>query len=77
MQQFFNEWNGYLAHIEQTGRERHLKSAGLADAGNRGTSGDNDVRFGRDAPVHIEFNEEQQSQLQKLREEATNAKKIT
>lgn len=77
LQQFFKEWNGYLAHIEQTGRERQLKSAGLTDAGNRGKSNNNNVNFGRDAPAHIELNEEQQSQLQKLREEATNAKKTT
>ena len=82
MEIFFSEWNGYLAHIEKTGREKQSLSVGLVDSPSVGNGGNanNKIKspsagFGRDMPKGVAFNEEQESQLRKLREEATKAKR--
>eukprot|EP00804_Cyclotella_cryptica_P020774 CCRYP_016604-RA/>CCRYP_016604-RA protein AED:0.09 eAED:0.09 QI:206/1/1/1/1/1/2/145/136 len=78
LQQFFTEWEKYLTHIEQTGRKKQSAEAGLMDSpslqsgssllqenGQKHRSG-----FGKDVTREVTFNEEQESQLRKLREEA-------
>ena len=78
MQQFFDEWGKYLVHIEQTGRREQSTKSGLVDATSSYTSsvlseiGQNNPGFGRDVSMDS-FNEEQESQLKKLREEAVKA----
>lgn len=78
---FFTEWEKYLQHIERTGRENQSMEVGLVDrqqAPGVTSSTDNILQnrgpsFGTDVSNDIEFNEEQQGQLEKLREEAANA----
>ena len=77
---FFEEWENYLQHIEQTGRERQSIQVGLVDSSpaavspmgatthqSRGSS------FGRDVPEDVVLSDEQKGQLGKLREEAAKA----
>lgn len=80
MVHFFEEWENYLQHIEQTGRERQSIQVGLVDSSpaavspmgatthqSRGSS------FGRDVPEDVVLSDEQKGQLGKLREEAAKA----
>lgn len=75
LQQFFTEWNKYLVHIEQTGRKHQTEKSGLVDAPSSHSvsvlseNGHNNSGFGRDVAMDV-FNEEQEGQLQKLKEEA-------
>ncbi|KAL7554869.1 hypothetical protein ACHAWF_018414 [Thalassiosira exigua] len=76
--QFFTEWDKYLRHVEQTGRERRSIDAGLVDrpAPGRDALADGQNKgFGRDVPGGVPFSEEQAGQLEKLREEAAKAGK--
>ncbi|KAL7513328.1 hypothetical protein ACHAXN_010724 [Cyclotella atomus] len=78
LQQFFTEWDKYLIHIEQTGRKQQSAKSGLVDAPTSHSAsvleenGHSNTGFGRDV-ASGEFNEEQESQLQKLKEEAMKA----
>eukprot|EP00956_Cyclotella_meneghiniana_P005130 scaffold6407_cov78-Cyclotella_meneghiniana.AAC.5 len=79
LEQFFTEWDKYLLHIEQTGRKQQSRDTGLVDAPPShsstsmiGDNSNNKVGFGRDVSSAV-FNEEQEAQLQKLREEAEKA----
>ena len=78
LQQFFDEWGKYLVHIEQTGRKEQSTKSGLVDAPPSHPSsvlsenGQSISRFGRDVPMDS-FNEEQENQLKKLRDEAVKA----
>ena len=79
LQQFFTEWDKYLIHVEQTGRKQQSRDTGLVDAPPSHSSSsmmsdnnNNKVGFGRDVSSAV-FNEEQEAQLQKLREEAEKA----
>jgi hypothetical protein len=78
LQQFFTEWEKYCIHIEQTGREQQSRKSGLVDnpsshsASVLRENGYNDAGFGRDVAMDA-FNEEQEGQLQKLKEEAVKA----
>jgi hypothetical protein len=79
LQQFFSEWDKYLIHIEQTGRKQQSAKSGLVDAPAShypssvlSENGHGNTGFGRDVSSG-EFNEEQESQLQKLKEEAMKA----
>ena len=67
MVHFYTEWEQYLAHIEQTGRENHSIDVGLVEP----SSDPNGRRsFGKDIDRDLSFSDEQQTQLEKLREEA-------
>ncbi|KAL9181951.1 hypothetical protein ACHAXT_012294 [Thalassiosira profunda] len=64
---FYTEWEQYLAHIEQTGREIHSIDVGLVEP----SSDPNGRRsFGKDIDRDLSFSDDQQTQLEKLREEA-------
>jgi hypothetical protein len=78
--QFFTEWDKYLNHIEQTGRKQQSQQNGLVDSSPPSHSssalsknGHNNHGFGRDVSRDVVFNEEQESQLGKLKEEAKRA----
>ena len=76
LRHFLEEWEKYLGHIEQTGRKMRSAEAGWMDSSPTSKSassliGENvRVGFGKDVSRDFVFNEEQASQLGKLREEA-------
>ena len=70
VQQFLTEWQQYLDQILLTAKAQDSVSAGAADYVERSRSV---FSFGKDLPPNVELTEEQKSQLEKLREEATKA----
>ena len=84
---FYTEWEKYLYHIERTGRENKAINAGLLDGVQQEssqsyidntmvkqhTTTNNNRTFGQNVPQDIELNDEQKTQLVKLREEAVKA----
>lgn len=78
------EWEGYLRHVERTGRGNQSADVGLMDDGRRQrdpssssspptTQNNEGLSFGRSVPSDVSFSEEQEGQLEKLREEAAKA----
>mmetsp|Transcript_21129 Transcript_21129/g.27102 ORF Transcript_21129/g.27102 Transcript_21129/m.27102 type:complete len:140 (+) Transcript_21129:2-421(+) len=84
-QQFFVEWEKYLQHIERTGRGNQSMDVGLLDKNNPQQhprqqqvppsmrSSSDSSSFGKDLSTDAVLNEEQEGQLDKLREEAARA----
>lgn len=73
---FFKEWNQYLAHIEQTARARESRAAGLSEAKNKSDGESSKLySFGADLDQGVELTEEQKTQLENLREEASKVHK--
>jgi hypothetical protein len=84
--QFFVEWEKYLTHVERTGRGNQTMDAGLGDdsrappkgitsypASKNGMSDQQkSPSFGKELGT-VDMNEEQEKQLEKLREEAAKA----
>ena len=83
---FYTEWEKYLHHVERTGRENKAINAGLLDGVQQEssqsidntmvkqhTTTNNNRQFGRDVAKDIELNDEQKTQLIKLKEEAIKA----
>eukprot|EP00970_Alexandrium_tamarense_P005691 scaffold933_cov190-Alexandrium_tamarense.AAC.11 len=79
LEQFFTEWDKYLRHVEHTGRQKQSRDLGLVDSPPSSSDLSNhgqqpqQTKFGRDMTNDVEFNEEQMSQLEQLREEAARA----
>ena len=86
---FFTEWDKYLEHITRTGRENLSINVGLLDPPppeqqqrydeqennqqQRKRNVGGSLFFGKDVSNDVVFNEEQERQLEKLREEAAKA----
>ena len=77
---FYTEWEKYLYHIERTGKENKAINAGLLDGVDsqstmvkQHTTTNNNRQFGQNVAKDIELNDEQKTQLIKLREEAIKA----
>ena len=77
LESFFAEWKNYLIHVERIGREKQMVDAGLVNLSPQQNNGQdsksNGRGFGKDVSAEITFNDEQKSQLSKLREEAMKA----
>jgi hypothetical protein len=72
IQQFLTEWDRYLEQILMTARAQdHARST----EGSNGVKGKSAFQFGTDLPRNVELTEEQLAQLEKLREESSNARK--
>ena len=73
LDQFFVAWEEYLDQILTTARAQESLSSGAVDE-NKRKSGDEKssalFEFGKDLDSNIELTDEQQEQLQKLKEEA-------
>ena len=65
---FFVAWEEYLDQMMKTGRRRDSVSSGTLDQKDEMME---TIGFGRHLPQDIELSEEQKSQLEKLKEEAT------
>ena len=80
LKRFFQEWEQYLSHIGQAARARESRAFGLSgneSTSNSGVSESEDsssklYSFGADLETGIELTDEQKSQLEKLREEASS-----
>lgn len=72
IQLFFTEWEQYLNQILVTARNQEHARLTDEEETTRGAV----FRFGADLPSDVDLNEEQLAQLQKLREEASNARKF-
>ena len=68
VENFMTEWQQYLDQILLTAKAQDSISAGAPDYVERSRSV---FSFGKDLPPDVELTEEQKSQLEKLREEAT------
>jgi len=68
VERFFTEWDNYLQQILITARAKKVSQA--TDALN---SNDKAVAFGRDLPLDVSLSDEQQAQLEKLRNETKSA----
>jgi len=68
--QFFTEWDHYLQQLRQTARARDIMSldSGAAEMRNGGIAAAVG-RFGRDLPHDVQLTQEQQAQLEQLRNE--------
>ena len=84
---FLEEWTKYLHHVQQQG-QRLRNQASLSQVGNLdNTNNHSDKRssssfagaggasFGQDLPSNVQLTDEQQEQLAKLRQEASNLSK--
>ena len=72
IQRFMTEWEGYLEQILVTARnQEHARLTESSDAAKGGSI----FQFGADLPPDTELSDEQFAQLEKLREEASKARK--
>jgi hypothetical protein len=67
-EQFFNEWNSYLEHVQMAPQASMASGTTASILGDR-----NAIEFGKDLPKGIQLSEEQLWQLEKLKEEAIKA----
>jgi Complex1_LYR-like len=70
LDQFFTGWNQYLDQILQTARTKESVAAGALEAS---PEHDDTITFGKHLPKDVELTEEQQQQLEKLKEETGRA----
>jgi Complex1_LYR-like len=70
LDQFYSAWNQYLDQMLQTARTKESIAAGSLDTTPDSTEA---ISFGRHLPKDVELSEEQQLQLQKLKEETNKA----
>jgi hypothetical protein len=76
LEAFVREWETYLDHIQRTARAHSAVSVGSVDpASAPATATDSIFTWGADLPPDIPLSEEQQRQLEKLREEAIKVAK--
>uniref|UniRef100_A0A6U3QXF5 Succinate dehydrogenase assembly factor 3 n=1 Tax=Ditylum brightwellii TaxID=49249 RepID=A0A6U3QXF5_9STRA len=74
--QFMDAWKLYLDQIQVTARAKESLNSGVLDNDRGGgtslggSSGESPFGFGKSLPTDIDLNDEQMSQLEKLREEA-------
>ena len=75
LNQFFDAWEGYLDQLSSTARAKETVASGALDGPGDGPKKSQAFAFGKDLPSDLELSEEQIAQLEKLRAEATNARK--
>lgn len=71
LQNFFSEWQSYLDQLLMTARARESVSSGALDDDKREKP--NAFQFGRDLSQNVDLSEEQLTQLEKLRDQASKA----
>jgi hypothetical protein len=67
---FFSEWRKYLDQILMVARVKEAIASGSLD---QSKANPDVLSFGKDLPPDLELTDEQESQLEKLREEATKS----
>ena len=67
LEPFFVAWEDYLDQMMRTGRRRDSVSSGTLDQKDEMEA----ISFGEHLPQDLELSEDQKSQLEKLKEEAT------